>query len=83
MVPRMATYNDLERALRAMLRTQCGFSVAETAELTPHGFRHVLASEGGPFRRQGFVDTRGLGTLGHWTPGSIEPEKYDTCSGVT
>ena len=57
--------------------------VAEAAELTPHGFRHVLVSAGAQLRRQGFVDTRGLGTLGHWTPGSIEPEKYDSFSGVS
>ena len=81
--PRMATYNDVKDVFRAMLCTQCGFSVAAAAELAPHGFRHILVSAGAQLRRQGFVDTRGLGTLGHWAPGSIEPEKYDSFSGVT
>ena len=81
--PRIATYNDVKDVFRAMLWTQCGFSVAEAAKLTPHGFRHVLVSAGAQLRRQGFVDTRGLGALGHWTPGSLEPEKYDSFSGVT
>jgi hypothetical protein len=81
--PRIATFNDVERVFRAMLCTQCGFSVAEASKFTPHGFRHVLVTAGAQLRRQGFVDTRGLGTLGHWTPGSIEPEKYDSSSGVT
>ena len=63
--PRMATYNDAKGVFRAMLCTQCGFSVAAAAELAPHGFRHILVSAGAQLRRQGFVDTRGLGTLGH------------------
>ena len=71
-----------ERVFRAMLGTQSGFSVAEASKFTPHGFRHVLVTAGAQLRRQGFVDTRGLGTLGHWTPGSIEPDKYDSFSGV-
>ena len=81
--PRMATYNDVKDVFRAMLCTQCGFSVAAAAELAPNGFRHILVSAGAQLRRQGFVDTRGLGTLGHWAPGPIEPEKYDSFSGVT
>ena len=80
--PRMATYNDVKHVFRAMLRTQCGFSVAEAAKSTPHGFRHVLVSAGAQLRRLGSVETRGLETLGHWTPGSIEPEQYESFSGV-
>ena len=81
--PRMATYNDVKHVFRAMLCTQCGLSVAEAAKFTPNGFRRVLVSAGAQLRRQGLVDTRGLGTLGHWTTGSTEPEKYDSFSGVT
>ena len=45
-LPRLATYHDLERALRVLLVTQCNLSVAAAAELTPHGFRHVTYGGG-------------------------------------
>ena len=83
MVPGMASYNDLERAFRAMLCTRCGISVAEAAKFTPHGFRNIMVSAGVQRGRQGLVDTRGLGALGDWTPGSIGPEQYDSFSGVS
>ena len=73
----MATYKEVMHVFRAMLCTQCGFSVAAAAEVYIHGSRLILVSAVTQFRRLDVVDTRGLGTLGHWASGSIEPEKYD------
>ena len=70
MAPRMATYNDLERALRAMLCTQCGLSVAEAAAHSPLWILPRSGIGGDSASQGGIVDTRGLGALGQWTPGS-------------
>ena len=76
-------YHDIGRAMRALLVTQCGLSVEDAIRLTPHGFRHLLVTAGVQLRRQGHVDTCGLGTLGLWNRNSESIEQYDAESGVT
>ena len=63
--PQKAVYNDIGRAMRALLVTQCGLSVADATRLTPQGFRHLLVTAGVQLRRQGHVDKCGPITLGH------------------
>ncbi len=79
--PRLATYNDVERVFRAMLCTQCGFTVADASKLTPTDSATFWCRRGHNFVGS-VLDARGLGTLGHWAAGWIGPEKYDACSGV-
>jgi len=81
-LPRRANFADVNRALRAMLVTQCGLSAQAAAAHTPHGLRGVLNTAGQQLRRQGHVDERGMESLGHWERGSKMPGKYDTASGV-
>ena len=69
--------------MRALLVTQCGLTVEAAAELTPHGFRHVLVTAGTQLERQGHVARIGMGTLGHRELGSHMPDTYGNESGVS
>ena len=55
----------------------------EAVQFNPHGFRHILVSIGQQLRFQNIVSERDLERLGHWSKGSIMPDKYDSAAGVS